>query len=930
MDADAAVDQQNRDEAPPRRRRRRRWPWVVLVLLIGLVAGLRALLPFAVERGTAWGSRYYLGLPARIDNVDFALLDGVVVLEGVTLAAQPDGVAPNDAALEPPPLDIATALVHVGRIQTRLDWKSLRDRTVHLTELAIEAPAVRVTPEADGKIDPLRHAQPLAPKSTEPEPAPEPPAADAPPPWKVALDRFDLRAPNVLVLDPKGGEDLLAFSLEEFGLTDVSAQGTEFALGGVSIGGPVLRVRRDLVLAEKPAAAAANTGAKAVADPAAGAPPASSTDPAAGAAPAADTAAAPAPDAAATAAATPAAAPRAKPGYRVAKVDIQRATFTWVTDQGPLEVTLALQASDINADEGKRFPLDLKLQIGEGNIHVAGDVGILPPSYTGKFEWNGLPIPRLLLASVPQFSTWLRAAKSSGDLQIDADPMGAKGPAATRVSGRLSFDALAVSDPKNNEITLGWQQLEVVMRDVYAPIPQAGKPLATTVAVLDSVKLIRPEIRYTRPSPQLDALLGINLSGGATVGGKPAAKPEKVEKPAAKPAAVKAAKKEEAGAAPAAPLDLQIAKLQMTNGSVEALDKTVKPITRTKIGGLALDASEVRFPATAAKGIHLQATLPKTAKLDVRGDLKPGNVGDFTLKLKQLELPVFNPYSSAAAGVTIDQGTASIETKLKMRGAKMEIDNHLVLNKLGVSMREPETFERSFGVPIDLALALLRDPQGDIALHIPVKMDEKGATIAMGAVIASALKAALVGAITAPLKMIGAVFGGDGVSAGGMSIDPLPSLAGSPELDGDQTGRLDGLARMLSERPAMGLALRGRVGPEDRPIVAQQILVERWSSGAGLPELEDASFLARRRVGQALSKRAQGEAAELAPEDQALFDRYVAAVPVPDERLAALAKARAERVRQLLVEKGVAAGRVAVGDAEAESKPGVVIGFKAS
>jgi hypothetical protein len=912
MDADAAVEQQaleQRDggEAPPRRRRRRRWPWVVLILLIGLVAGLRALLPFAVERGTAWGSRYYLGLPARIDNVDFALLEGVVVLEGVTLAAQPDGVAPNDAALQPPPLDTATALLHVGRIQTRLDWKSLRDRTVHLTELAIEAPAVRVTPEADGKIDPLRHAQPLAPKSTEPEAAPEPPAADAPPPWKVALDRFDLRAPNVLVLDPKGGEDLLAFSLEEFGLTDVSAQGTEFALGGVSIGGPVLRVRRDLVLAEKPAATA---------------------DPAAGSAAVADTAAAPAPDAAATAAAPPAAAPRAKPGYRVAKVDIQRATFTWVTDQGPLEVTLALQASDINADEGKRFPLDLKLQIGDGDIHVAGDVGILPPSYTGKFEWNGLPIPRLLLASVPQFATWLRAAKSSGDLQLDADPMGAKGPAATRVSGRLSFDALAVADPKNNEITLGWQQLEVVMRDVYAPIPQAGKPLATTVAVLDSVKLVRPEIRYTRPSPQLDALLGINLSGGATVGGKPAAKPEKVEKPAAKAVAV--SKKAEAGAAPAAPLDLQIAKLQMTNGSVEALDKTVKPITRTKIGGLALDASDVRFPATAAKGIHLQATLPKTAKLDVRGDLKPGNVGDFTLKLKQLELPVFNPYSSAAAGVTIDQGTASIETKLKMRGVKMEIDNHLVLNKLGVSMREPETFERSFGVPIDLALALLRDPQGNIALHIPVKMDEKGATIAMGAVIASALKAALVGAITAPLKMIGAVFSGDGGSAGGMSIDPLPSLAGSPELDGDQTGRLDGLAQMLSERPAMGLALRGRVGPEDRPIVAQQILVERWASGAGLPELDDASFLARRRVGQALSKRAKGEAAELAPEDQALFDRYVAAVPVPDERLAALAKSRAERVRQLLVEKGVAAGRVAVGDAEAESKPGVVIGFKAS
>ena len=916
MDETVAEQDAGSVESSPTRRRRR-WPWVLLVLFVALVVGTRALLPLAVERGTAWGSRHYLGLPARIDNVDFSLLDGVVVLEGVSLGARPDGVAPNDAALEPPPIDPANALLHVGRIQTRLTWKDLRDRTVHLTELLVEAPSVRVTPEPDGKIDPLRHAQPLAPRTAEPAPAPEPPAADAPPPWKIALDRFDLRLPNVRVLDPKGGEDLLEFSLETFGLTEVSAQGTEFALGGVDIGGPVLRVRRDLVLGARtlPAESAAPTAPATPATAPVAEPVAATAQPAAPEAPAA-----PAP-------------PAAKPGFHVAKVDVERAAVTWITDEGPLDVTLALHASDISADEGTRFPVDLQLAIGEGRMRVAGDVGILPPVYTGKFEWGGLPIPRLLLASVPQFASWLRAAKSSGDLQIDADPMGSKGPAAMRVSGRLSFDALAVSDPKGTEITLGWQQLEVVMRNVYAPIPQPGKPLAATVAVLDSVKLIAPEIRYTRPSPQLDALLGIDLSGGATVGGKKStgAKPGKASEPAAtKAVAAKPATEKETGPAAAAPLDLAIAMLQMTNGEVEALDKTVKPIARTQIRNLGLEAHDVRFPATAASGIRLHATLPKTAQLDVRGDLKPGNVGDFTVKLKQLELPVFNPYASAAAGVTVEQGTASVETKVKLRGAKMEIDNQLVLNKFGVSMRDPESFERNFGVSIDLALALLRDPQGDIKLHIPVKMDEQGATIAMGAVIASALKAALVGAITAPLKMIGAVFGGDDKGAGSFSIDPLPSVAGSPELDGDQQGRLEGLAQMLSERPAMGLALRGRVGPEDRPVVAQQILVERWTSGEGLPDVEEATFLARRRIGQALSKRAKGEPAELAPEDQALFEKYVAAVAVPDERLAALAKARAERVRQLLVEKGVVASRVAVGEPEAEAKPGVVIGFKAS
>src|SRR5262249_22983642 len=79
-------------------RRRRRWPWITLAILVLLVVGLRVALPTLVERGAAWGSRQYLGLPVSIDNVDFALLQGRVAIEGLTIDAQPDGVSPTDAA----------------------------------------------------------------------------------------------------------------------------------------------------------------------------------------------------------------------------------------------------------------------------------------------------------------------------------------------------------------------------------------------------------------------------------------------------------------------------------------------------------------------------------------------------------------------------------------------------------------------------------------------------------------------------------------------------------------------------------------------------------------------------------------------------------------------------------------------------------------
>jgi hypothetical protein len=132
---------------------------------------------------------------------------------------------------------------------------------------------------------------------------------------------------------------------------------------------------------------------------------------------------------------------------------------------------------------------------------------------------------------------------------------------------------------------------------------------------------------------------------------------------------------------------------------------------------------------------------------------------------------------------------------------------------------------------------------------------------------------------------------------------------------------------MLGQRPSVRLALRGRVGPEDRDPVAEQILVERWESGEGLPELADAGFLERRRIGQALSRRAKGEPLALEDADRPLYERYVEAVEVPDARLAALATQRAEHVRDALVAKGVVAARLAVEDPAPASQAGVVIGF---
>jgi hypothetical protein len=342
----------------------------------------------------------------------------------------------------------------------------------------------------------------------------------------------------------------------------------------------------------------------------------------------------------------------------------------------------------------------------------------------------------------------------------------------------------------------------------------------------------------------------------------------------------------------------------------------------------------VHFPDPQAKAIRIHAVLPKTSVLTIDGDLRPGNNGDFTVSLQKLDLPVFSPYAMAA-GASLDAGQASIKTKVKMRGTTMQVDNELVLRKFGVSMRDPSTFERSFGMPIDLVLALLRDPSGDIKLKIPVKIDDKGAEVSTGAIIASALKAALLGALTSPLKLLGGAFeGAQGMVGGMFSIPAIKSRAGVAEPDADASARLDSVAKLLSERPTMGLTLRGRTGPADMPVVAEQVLVERIKNGKGLPDVEGTGILVRRRISQALTARDKsgaaktGEAPALSAEDKVVFDRCIAAAEVEPSRLDALAKSRAEKVRDLLVAKAIDAARVTVGEREADGDPGVVISLR--
>lgn len=224
-------------------------------------------------------------------------------------------------------------------------------------------------------------------------------------------------------------------------------------------------------------------------------------------------------------------------------------------------------------------------------------------------------------------------------------------------------------------------------------------------------------------------------------------------------------------------------------------------------------------------------------------------------------------------------------------------------------------FRQQFGIPLSTALALLTDLEGDIHLDVPVRIEPGGAQVDVVAVVASALKAAFIGAALSPLKMLGAVAGGLG-SGGEAPAEPPPAemVVGRAELSPAGVEHLGRVASLLADRPALAVDLAGLVSADDvRFLAEQKVRVKLAKNEIDFEAITGLlSRAARKRVLEALNERAVGKRVELSADDQKLLDALLedADPPTPADRRA-LAERRVEQVIDWLrSERGIDAERL--------------------
>ncbi|MCF8184135.1 MAG: DUF748 domain-containing protein [Polynucleobacter sp.] len=388
---------------------------------------------------------------------------------------------------------------------------------------------------------------------------------------------------------------------------------------------------------------------------------------------------------------------------------------------------------------------------------------------------------------------------------------------------------------------------------------------------------------------------------------------------------------------------LSISRLAVSGGAIEFADLSLRPqfgIRMHELQGVVIGLGN--DPERSAK-LQIDARVDNYGTAKIRGQFNPMRPERFTeidMGFRNLEMTALSPYVAKFAGYRIASGQLELDLQYRVRENKLQGENKIVLKQveLGEKVESPDALD----LPLELAIAILKDGDGVIDVGIPVSGDLSDPQFNYGAVIGKAFGALLGGIVTAPFRALAALFGG-----GEKPLDSIDFEPGSAALAPPERQKLAVVARALKARPTLRLtvppayaatedaaalksiAIRTEIlrgmgvvpppdadpGPLDIANPRTRRAIETAFSERYAPEV----LAALRRRAEAARPAAAGAGQAAAQPEPALFhqdllERLISESLVDDKALVELAARRSQAViKELIGDGGVAGDRVVSG-----------------
>ena len=425
---------------------------------------------------------------------------------------------------------------------------------------------------------------------------------------------------------------------------------------------------------------------------------------------------------------------------KVGKVSLDQYTVTW-EDQSlpdPLTVTaheITLKAENLSTAKGQKGNVSFGLRLDQkGSLSVAGPVGIDPLAAELELGLKDISITSLQSYLTDKMKIVIRDGSFGMDGNLSVKREDGKEIEMTYRGGSSITRFVAVDKAKAEDF-LKWESLSLRDMDV------GTNPLHIH---LSSVALNN---FYSRIVIRSDGTMNVQdlMEGGENTAGDKGKQPAQQEpKKDASPS-----KDQEAAR------DLKVGTIALQGGHIHFTDNSISPNYATDLVEMGVKISGLSSAETQGGDLDLRGKLGGGAPLEITGKINPVSKDlfvDLMIRLKDIELSPFTPYSGRYVGYTIEKGKLGMELKYLIVKRQLDSQNKILLDQftLGDKVESPEATK----LPVKLAVSLLKDRKGEINLDIPVKGSLNDPNFNFFSVVLQFLDKLIVRVVTSPSTLV--------------------------------------------------------------------------------------------------------------------------------------------------------------------------------
>ncbi len=317
---------------------------------------------------------------------------------------------------------------------------------------------------------------------------------------------------------------------------------------------------------------------------------------------------------------------------------------------------------------------------------------------------------------------------------------------------------------------------------------------------------------------------------------------------------------------------ITIKRFALTDSNkVTVIDNTLTTPQTHQLSALKVDIHPLILgaalkPDSQPAQVDFSTLIEQAGTLALKGTLLPqsGDVSmDLVGKLGHLDTTHYSDYSARHIAHRIDQGQLDIDFDIKVVNNQMDSEFKLLLKKFELAKlqaHEKSPVNNELGVPIPLALNLLRDSDDNIALDIPIKGDLNKPDFALSSVISTVTFKALKTAVLynySPLSVL-SIAGGLVNLATALRFKSVDFANSDSSLSADGKAQLDKVGQVLGKKTKVDLVLCANaslqdfiVEPVPAPVAAVPVLVaaENDKAAAVKPAITLAGLTDEQRQG---------------------------------------------------------------------------------